>query len=171
MLQRDHGWIATLLEEAENERMHLLLCLKIANASRLTRAMVVATQIIMTPFLMSVYLVHPKSMHRFVGYLEETACHTYVSVIQQAETPGTHTAWFGLPAPPIAIGYYRLPKNATWIDTLKCMMADESHHRDVNHTFASMNSDDPNPYLKEHKENALRAWRLESTKVSEDKMN
>jgi Alternative oxidase len=26
-LKRDHGWIATLLEEAENERMHLLLCL------------------------------------------------------------------------------------------------------------------------------------------------
>ena len=26
-LERDHGWIATLLEEAENERMHLLLCL------------------------------------------------------------------------------------------------------------------------------------------------
>lgn len=26
-LERDRGWIATLLEEAENERMHLLLCL------------------------------------------------------------------------------------------------------------------------------------------------
>ena len=111
-------------------------------------------------------------MHRFVGYLEETACHTYVSVIQHAETPGTHlhTAWNKVPAPPIAIGYYRLGKDATWIDTLKCMMADESHHRDVNHTFADMKMDDPNPYLSMHKENAIRAWRLDSNKVFEDNM-
>ncbi len=27
-LQRDHGWLASLLEEAENERMHLFVCLK-----------------------------------------------------------------------------------------------------------------------------------------------
>ena len=27
-LERDHGWLATLLEEAENERMHLFVCLK-----------------------------------------------------------------------------------------------------------------------------------------------
>ena len=40
-------------------------------------------------------------------------------------------------------------------------MADETHHRDVNHTFADMKSDDPNPFLIMHKENALTAWRLE----------
>jgi hypothetical protein len=27
-LERDHGWLASLLEEAENERMHLFVCLK-----------------------------------------------------------------------------------------------------------------------------------------------
>jgi len=41
-------------------------------------------------------------------------------------------------------------------------MADESHHRDVNHTFADMKSDDPNPFLDMHKENAIKAWRLEN---------
>lgn len=40
-------------------------------------------------------------------------------------------------------------------------MADETHHRDVNHTFADMKSDDPNPYVQLHKENAAQAWRLE----------
>lgn len=39
-------------------------------------------------------------------------------------------------------------------------MADESNHRDVNHTFADMESDDPNPFLDIHKENAAVAWRL-----------
>ena len=71
-LQRDHGWIATLLEEAENERMHLLVCLQMFEASKVTRAMVLAAQFTMAPLLMLVYLVHPRSMHRFVGYLEET---------------------------------------------------------------------------------------------------
>jgi hypothetical protein len=42
-------------------------------------------------------------------------------------------------------------------------MADETHHRDVNHTFADLQFDDPNPYVLEHKENAAIAWRLELT--------
>ena len=125
-LERDHGWIATLLEEAENERMHLLLCLNKFQAGKIdihtpttrltllyiiypsfpssssnsssiksatgpmTRTMVVAAQVIMVPVLMGVYAVNPTAMHRFVGYLEETACHTYVNIINHAETPGTH---------------------------------------------------------------------------------
>ena len=40
-------------------------------------------------------------------------------------------------------------------------MADEANHRDVNHTFADMKTDDPNPFLAEHKENAVSAWRKE----------
>jgi Alternative oxidase len=44
----------------------------------------------MVPVLMGIYLVNPTAMHRFVGYLEETACHTYVNIIDHAETPGTH---------------------------------------------------------------------------------
>jgi hypothetical protein len=71
-LQPDHGWIHTLLEEAENERMHLLICLNMFQANKITRFLVIAAQYGMTPFLMTTYLIHPKSMHRFVGYLEET---------------------------------------------------------------------------------------------------
>lgn len=161
-LDRDHGWIATLLEEAENERMHLLVCLKMFRTTALTRAMVVAAQMILTPVLMGVYLVHPRSMHRFVGYLEETACHTYLSIVQHVETPGTHLheAWKDLPAPAIAKGYWKLPADAKWVDTLKCMLADETHHRDVNHTFAGMKSDDPSPFVHQHEANAIRAWRM-----------
>ena len=66
-------------------------------------------------------------------------------------------------APLIAVGYYRLPENALWRDSLKCMMADESHHRDVNHTFADMKSDDPNPFLEMHKNDAIKAWRLDQS--------
>ncbi len=42
-------------------------------------------------------------------------------------------------------------------------MADEANHREVNHTFADMKTDDPNPFLQQHKENAAIAWRLNAT--------
>merc|ERR550537_1772526 len=97
-LQRDHGWIHTLLEEAENERMHLLTCLTMFEAGPITRLMCVGAQCAMTPFLLATYIVHPRAMHRFVGYLEQTACHTYHNIITHIETPGTklHAAWADL---------------------------------------------------------------------------
>ena len=42
------------------------------------------------------------------------------------------------------------------------MFADETNHRDVNHTFADMESDDPNPFISKHKKDAVKAWRLEN---------
>ena len=163
-LKRDHGWILTLLEEAENERMHLLTCLTMFNAGLGTRAMVLLAQVVLTPALIAAYLVRPKSMHRFVGYLEETAVHTYINIITHIEKPGTllHKDWAHLAAPPIAVGYWHLPPGAKWVDALNCMMADEANHRDVNHTFAMMESDDPNPFVVKHKEDAKKAWRLEN---------
>ncbi len=49
------------------------------------------------------------------------------------------------------------------VDALCCMFADETHHRDVNHTLAELKQDAPNPFVGEHKANALRAWRMEAT--------
>jgi hypothetical protein len=172
-LQRDHGWIATLLEEAENERMHLLVCLQMFKASYLTRFLVLSGQVIMTPVLMSMYFLNPKSLHRFVGYLEETACTTYVNVIQKIDTPGTHLheGWSKLRAPPLALGYWKLQEEATWKDVLGCIMADETHHRDVNHTLATMKSDDPNPFVSQFKEDAAQAWRLNNENITKIKFS
>jgi len=163
-MRRDHGWIHTLLEEAENERMHLLVCLKMFKISYLTRALVLCGQVVMAPLLAAVYAVHPRSVHRFVGYLEETACITYANIIHQIETPGTplHEAWSDLPAPALGKAYWKLPEEAMWVDCLKCMFADEANHRDVNHTFATMKTDDPNPFVEKHSRDAVHAWRLES---------
>eukprot|EP01031_Cornospumella_fuschlensis_P006590 gene6590-8195_t len=109
-------------------------------ASPLTRALVMLAQLSMTPFVMGLYVVHPPALHRFVGYLEETACFTYANVIAQVQDPSTklHKAWASLPAPDIAKTYWRLPPDASFLDTLKCIYADEAHHRDVNHTFAEL---------------------------------
>merc|ERR1719224_342017 len=72
------------------------------------------------------------------------------------ETPGTklHAAWKDVPAPDAAIQYWALPSDAMWVDTLKRMLADESHHRDVNHAMASMTHEqmfgEDNPFVHEH---------------------
>lgn len=169
-LKRDHGWIHTLLEEAENERMHLLVCMKMFKANLVTRFLVIAAQVVMTPFLASVYIVKPDAVHRFVGYLEETACLTYANIIHQVETPGTplNEAWAHLKAPNIAKTYWKLSDDALWVDTLKCMFADECNHRDVNHTFATMDSDDPNPFVVKHQADAGHAWRLNESGATTD---
>ncbi len=44
LMQRDHGWIHTLLEEAENERMHLLTALELRSPGPLFRAAVLVAQ-------------------------------------------------------------------------------------------------------------------------------
>lgn len=156
MLERDHGFIFSLLEEAENERMHLLCCMKQFEAGPVTRSVVVLSQGVATPALMLLYVIRPQLLHRFVGYLEETAVHTYTDIVKHATTPGSHlhTAWAELPAPDIAIQYWQMDGSATWVDTLKRMLADESHHRDVNHAFASLDFDGyyskDNPFIHEH---------------------
>ncbi|XP_076439457.1 uncharacterized protein LOC143279326 [Babylonia areolata] len=43
-LQRDYGWIHTLLEEAENERMHLMTALQLRQPSMLFRLAVIGSQ-------------------------------------------------------------------------------------------------------------------------------
>lgn len=158
-LKRDHGSIYTFLEEAENERMHLLVCLKMFKANRITKALVIAAQVSMTPFLMLVYTISPPAMHRFVGYLEETAVETYSNIIENCETPGTNLnrEWSQLEAPPIAKTYWNLPEDASWITCLKHILADEAHHRDVNHTFADLPADAENPFIGQHMENFDKA--------------
>lgn len=155
-LERDHGFIFTLLEEAENERMHLIVCMSFFEAGPFTRFLVQAGQVAMTPFLASLYMIRPQLLHRLVGYLEETAVHTYTNIVQTTETPGTklHAAWRNTPAPEEAINYWKLPGDAKWVSCLKRMLADESHHRDVNHAMASMSHTQmfgqDNPFVHEH---------------------
>jgi nitrogen fixation-related uncharacterized protein len=83
----------------------------------------------------------------------------------------------------VAKAYWKLPRNAKWVEAMKCMVritlshtlvcrgctvhliwwsvdtsqfADECHHRDVNHTFAELDPDEPNPFLLDQRLNALR---------------
>ncbi|KAG6610985.1 Alternative oxidase [Phytophthora cinnamomi] len=137
LLKRDYGWIHTLLEEAENERMHLLIFMNIKQPGYFFRALVVGAQGVFFNGFFLTYLVSPKTCHRFVGYLEEEAVKTYTCLLQDIED-GHLDAWKERKAPLIAQTYYKLPEDASVYDMIKCVRADECNHRDVNHAFANL---------------------------------
>nr|ULY68754.1 mitochondrial alternative oxidase [Phyllostachys edulis] len=130
--ERSGGWIRVLLEEAENERMHLMTFMEVAKPRWYERALVLAVQGVFFNAYFVGYLLSPKFAHRIVGYLEEEAIHSYTEFLNDLEAGKIEN----VPAPPIAIDYWRLPTDATLKDVVVVVRADEAHHRDVNH-FAS----------------------------------
>ncbi|KAJ3041136.1 hypothetical protein HDV00_009850 [Rhizophlyctis rosea] len=145
LLRRDNGWIHTLLEEAENERMHLLTFMKMKQPGPIFRATVLMAQgVFFNAFFLS-YIISPRTCHRFVGYLEEEAVHTYSNALRDMEV-GQIKHWKTTPAPKIAIEYWKLKEDATFEDVVKAVRADEAEHRDVNHTLAGLKADEPNPF-------------------------
>ncbi|XP_005099181.1 alternative oxidase, mitochondrial [Aplysia californica] len=144
-MQRDQGWIHTLLEEAENERMHLLTALQLKKPSLFFRLCVIGSQgVFVTMFGVS-YIISPKFCHRFVGYLEEEAVKTYTKCLEDIND-GPMQHWKTQPAPDVAIRYWKLSPEATMKDVILAIRADEAHHRVVNHSLASLKKDEFNPY-------------------------
>ena len=95
------------------------------------------------------YMISPNFCHRFVGYLEEEAVHTYNSIRDHIDN-GELKEWGSTPAPGIAIDYWRMAPDATMRDMFMAVRADEANHRDVNHTFASLDKDQEISELFDH---------------------
>ncbi|RWW16359.1 hypothetical protein GW17_00019765 [Ensete ventricosum] len=143
--EQSGGWIRALLEEAENERMHLMTFMEVVRPRWHERALVLAVQGVFFNAYFLGYLVSPKFAHRVTGYLEEEAVHSYTEYLKDLEAGKIDN----VSAPPIAIDYWRLPADATLKDVVVIVRADEAHHRDVNH-FASVRiipSSSPAPLL------------------------
>ncbi|KAL9932135.1 hypothetical protein V8E36_008911 [Tilletia maclaganii] len=147
LMRRDKGWIATLLEEAENERMHLLTFLSYAEPGRFMRLMILLAQGVFTNAYFIAYLLAPRVAHRWIGYLEEEAVITYTRIIQDLDE-GRLPEWENLAAPEIAISYWNLDKDAKMRDVLSAVRADESVHRFVNHSLANVGTDAMNPFAQ-----------------------
>lgn len=131
-IQDDKGWIHELLDEADNERMHLMTFIKVAKPSFLERLLIVFAQFFFVGFYAVMYILSPKTAHRFVGYLEEEAVRSYTEYLKEIDA-GRHK---NVPAPEIAIKYWNLKKNATLRDVVLVVRDDEALHRDVNHKFS-----------------------------------
>ena len=130
-MRDDEGWIRTLLDEAENERMHLMTFIEIAQPNRFERALIIAVQLIFYNFYFFLYLLAPRTAHRVVAYFEEEAVISYTGYLLEVDA-GRHE---NVPAPQIAIDYWQLPQDARLRDVIIAVRADEAEHRDVNHGF------------------------------------
>lgn len=129
----DRGWIKTLMDEAENERMHLMTFIEVAKPTLFERFVIVAVQWVFYLFFFMLYLVSSKTAHRVVGYFEEEAVISYthyLAEIDEGRSPN-------VPAPELEKRYWGLPETATLRDVVLVVRADEAHHRDVNHGYAN----------------------------------
>jgi ubiquinol oxidase len=133
-MRDDEGWIRTLLEEAENERMHLMTFIEIAQPNGFERFLIAAVQLIFYNMYFFLYLFAPRTAHRVVGYFEEEAVFSYTQYLAEVDA-GRHE---NVPAPQIAIDYWQLPANARLRDVIIAVRADEAEHRDVNHGFVDV---------------------------------
>jgi ubiquinol oxidase len=129
----DRGWIKTLMDEAENERMHLMTFIEVAKPTAFERFVVVAAQWVFYLFFFGLYLISPKTAHRVVGYFEEEAVISYTHYLGEIDEGRSAN----VAAPEIAKRYWSLPADATLRDVVLVVRADEAHHRDVNHGFAN----------------------------------
>lgn len=135
----DDGWIRTLMEEAENERMHLMTFIEIAKPTLLERLVVMFAQWIFYVSFFLLYLVSSKTAHRVVGYFEEEAVLSYTLYLEEIDTGRARN----VASPAIARHYWQLADNATLRDVVLAVRADEAHHRDVNHRYASRLAGEP----------------------------
>ena len=132
-MEDDNGLIRTLLDEAENERMHLMTFIQIVQPTRLERIFIVLAQGAFYNAFFLLYLISPRTAHRVIGYFEEEAVVSYTQYLQEIDA-GLHE---NVPAPPIAIRYWNLAPDARLRDVVVAIRKDEAGHRDVNHRFAN----------------------------------
>jgi len=131
-MESDHGWIRTLLDEAENERMHLMTFINIAQPTWLERLIILLAQGIFFNGFFLLYLVSSRTAHRVVGYFEEEAIYSYTEYLAEVDSGIIPNS----PAPQIAIDYWKLAPDARLRDVIIVVREDERHHRDVNHELA-----------------------------------
>jgi ubiquinol oxidase len=132
-IENDQGWIKTLLDEAENERMHLMTFIEIAKPNSFERLLIILAQGIFYNLFFLLYLISSKTAHRLVGYFEEEAVYSYTEYLQGIR----EGKYENIPAPQIAIDYWHLKKDARLSDVILAVRKDEMNHRDVNHSFSN----------------------------------
>lgn len=129
----DEGWIRTLLDEAENERMHLMTFIHIARPGMLERWMVMLTQGVFYNLFFLLYLLSARTAHRLVGYFEEEAVYSYTEYLAGIDSG----QYENVAAPQIAIDYWKLAPDARLRDVILVVRDDEAGHRDINHDFSN----------------------------------
>ena len=143
-MRDDDGWIKELLDEAENERMHLMAFIALFKPTWFERLLVMVAQGIFWNFYFLLYLFAPRTAHRTVGYFEEEAIISYTSFLHEIDAGRIEN----VAAPKMAIDYWKMAPDAKLRDLVIAVRADEAKHRDVNHGFVEKLDADKAPGKK-----------------------
>jgi len=132
-LQRGNGtMIHELLEEAENERKHLMFFIELIHPNWFERILIVVAQFIFVCYYMISYILFPKTSHLMIHYFEEEAVKSYNHYLGEIASGRIEN----VSAPQIAIDYYRLKPDARLSDMIVKIKQDEAKHADVNYRYA-----------------------------------
>ena len=124
--------IREMLAEAENERMHLMFFIEIANPNWFERYLVLFAQLVFMLFYFILYVIDYKTAHRMIAFFEEEAVKSYTEYLGLVEDGTVEN----VPAPRLAIQYYKMGSDAKLSDLIKKVRADEQHHSEVNHKLS-----------------------------------
>ncbi len=124
--------IREMLAEAENERMHLMFFIEIAKPNFFERLVVLCAQIVFGLFYLFMYVFFTRTAHRMIGYFEDEAVKSYTEYLELVESGKVKN----IPAPKLAISYYKLGSDSKLSDLIRCVRADEEHHSETNHNYA-----------------------------------
>lgn len=128
----DNGWIRTMMDEAENQRAHLMVFVQIARPSLPERLLILFAQGLVYNAFFLLYLVSPATAHRMAAYAAEDAVGGYTRYLGGLESG----QYENVPAPPLSLAYWNLPSDARLSDVIRALREDEAIHRDINHAFA-----------------------------------
>jgi ubiquinol oxidase len=132
-MNHDH-WIKVMMDEAENERMHLMSLMELYRPTTFQRGLLISAQGVFFTFYFLLYALSKSTAHRFVGYLEEEAVKTYTHFLHLIDEGKIQNH----KAPSIAKEYWGLSEDATLRDLVLVIRADEADHRLVNHVMSDV---------------------------------
>lgn len=125
--------VKALMDESENERMHLMAFVALCKPSLFERLLVLMVQGVFFNFFFVLYLVSPATAHRLVGYFEEEAVVSYSRFLAEIEAGRIENTEI----PAFARDYWQLGDDARLRELVMAVRHDEAEHRDVNHGFAN----------------------------------
>lgn len=128
----DRGWVRTFMDEAENQRTHLMAFVAIARPSWGERLLIAISQGVFYNTYFLLYLISARTAHRLAGYLAEQAVRGYSAYLARLESGELENR----AAPENAVAYWNLAPDARITDMIIAMREDEAIHRDIHHAFA-----------------------------------
>lgn len=133
--KHDSGAYHHLIEEEENERMHLFFWTQLGHAGSLVKSAIILYQFFFVFFYGTMYALSPKVGHRFLGYLEENIIRSYTLLLDDIDA-GRLPLWKDMQPPKVMLEYYELPETSRIRDLVIEIRADEALHREVHHHLA-----------------------------------